>query len=50
VEKAAAEYRQENQTIGRRQGGGACAGRRYPNLVDNMWAAKRKKDRGVEAD
>jgi hypothetical protein len=28
----------------------ARAGRCYPNLVDNMWAAKRKKDRGVEAD
>jgi hypothetical protein len=27
----------------------ARAGRRYPNLVDNMWAAKRKKDRGGEA-
>lgn len=23
----------------------ARAGRRYPNLVDNMWAAKRKKKR-----
>jgi len=21
----------------------ARAGRRYPNLIDNMWAAKRKK-------
>jgi len=25
----------------------ARAGRRYPNLIDNMWAAKRKKTRSA---
>lgn len=25
----------------------ARAGRRYPNLIDNMWAAKRKKSQST---